>query len=125
MSPTVSGRTPPTTPYDPFHKIATLAPKPLKEPIRCLKPLAPLEHVYEDLFLSFEYRKAKRFIESSHGMKNDAPPKPGAKSSAEPAVHSTTTIIIIIITTTTTTTTTTTDPSSSSSFSSNFYSRCR
>ncbi len=65
---------PPTTQYDPFHAIATLAPKP-SEPVCCLKPLTPLEPVDDDLFLSFEDWKAKRFSESgSNNHKNNGPP---------------------------------------------------
>jgi hypothetical protein len=63
-----------TTPYDPFHAIAALAPKPREEPICCLKPLTPLEPVDDDLFLSFEDWKAKRFSESNNSQKGSAPP---------------------------------------------------
>jgi hypothetical protein len=66
---------PPTTQYDPFHAIAALAPKPSEEPICCLKPLTPLEPVDDDLFLSFEDWKAKRFSESSsNSQKSNGPP---------------------------------------------------
>lgn len=66
---------PPTTKYDPFHAIAALAPKPSEEPICCLKPLTPLEPVDDDLFLSFEDWKAKRFSESSsNNQKGNGPP---------------------------------------------------
>ena len=83
---------PPTTLYDPFHAIAALAPKPSEEPICCLKPLTPLEPVDDDLFLSFEDWKAKRFIESSHSQKNN--PSPNSvltENPAEAVVHSPTT----------------------------------
>jgi hypothetical protein len=73
-SPVLSGRLPLTTPYDPFHAIAALAPKPREEPICCLKPLTPLEPVDDDLFLSFEDWKAKRFSESNNSQKGSAPP---------------------------------------------------
>jgi hypothetical protein len=49
-----------------------------------------LEPVDDDLFLSFEDWKIKRFSESGHGQKHNAPPNPGAESPAEPAAaHST------------------------------------
>lgn len=74
-SPILSGHLPPTTQYDPFHAIAALAPKPSEEPICCLKPLTPLEPVDDDLFLSFEDWKAKRFSESnSNSQKSNGPP---------------------------------------------------
>ena len=66
---------PHTTQYDPFHAMAALAPKPSEEPICCLKPLTPLEPVDDDLFLSFEDWKARRFSESSNNnQKNSGPP---------------------------------------------------
>jgi len=54
-----------------------------------------LEPVDDDLFLSFEDWKVKRFSERGHGNKNNAPPNPGAaESPAETdAVHSTTTVV--------------------------------
>ena len=67
---------PPTTQYDPFRAIAALAPKPSEEPICCLKPLTPLEPVDDDLFLSFEDWKAKRFRESI--QKNNVLPNSSA-----------------------------------------------
>ena len=74
-SPILSGRPPPTTQHDPFHAIAALAPKPPEEPICCLKPLAPLEPVDDDLFLSFEDWKAKRSSESNtNNQKSNGPP---------------------------------------------------
>ena len=83
---------PPTTQYSPFHAIAALAPKPSEEPICCLKPLTPLEPVDDDLFLSFEDWKAKRFSESSNnnqksnGLPNTSTPTRGpAEGSAETA----------------------------------------
>jgi hypothetical protein len=93
--PALCGHSPPTTPYDPFHAIAALAPKLPEEPVCCLKPLTPLEPVDDDLFLSFEDWKVKRFSESGHGQKNNAPPNTGAaESPAEPAaVHSTITAV--------------------------------
>ena len=72
-SPILSGHTPPTTQHDPFHAIAALAPKPSEEPICCLKPLAPLEPVDDDLFLSFEDWKAKRFSESNSQKSSGTP----------------------------------------------------
>ena len=96
-SPVLAGHSPPTTPYDPFHTIAALAPKPSEEPICCLKPLSPLEPVDDDLFLSFEDWKAKRFIESNHSQKNNPSPNTGttarvpAENPAEGAAHSPTT----------------------------------
>jgi hypothetical protein len=77
-SPVLSGRPPLTTPYDPFHAIAALAPKPHAEPICCLKPLTPLEPVDDDLFLSFEDWKAKQFSESNNSQKGSAPPNDSA-----------------------------------------------
>ena len=69
----------PTTQYDPFHAIAALAPRPSEEPICCLKPLTPLEPVDDDLFLSFEDWKAKRFSESSsNNQKSNGPPNTSA-----------------------------------------------
>ena len=70
-------------------------PKLPEELVCCLKPLAPLEPVDDDILsiLSFEDWKAKRFSESSHGQKNHAPPNPGTESLAEPAAHPTTTAI--------------------------------
>ncbi|KAF8495675.1 UNC-like C-terminal-domain-containing protein [Russula emetica] len=67
---------PPTTQYDPFHAIAALAPKPSEVPICRLKPLTPLEPVDDDLFLSFEDWKAKRFSEngSNNNQKSNGPP---------------------------------------------------
>jgi hypothetical protein len=100
-SPALSGHSPPTTtPYDPFHAIAALAPKPREEPVCCLKPLTPLEPVDDDLFLSFEDWKARRFSEAghhghSHGQKNNAPSNAGAESPAEAVAvaHSTATTV--------------------------------
>ena len=86
-SPVLSVHSPPTTPYDSFHAIAALAPKPSEEPICCLKPLTPLEPVDDDLFLSFEDWKAKRFIESNTGTTARIP----AENPAEVAAHSPTT----------------------------------
>ncbi|KAI0246383.1 UNC-like C-terminal-domain-containing protein [Lactifluus subvellereus] len=81
-SPVLSGNRSPTTPYDPFRAIAALAPKPSEEPICCLKPLTPLEPVDDDLFLSFEDWKAKRFSErsGSSGHKSDVPPGPNSSA---------------------------------------------
>ncbi|KAH9040220.1 UNC-like C-terminal-domain-containing protein [Lactarius hengduanensis] len=79
-SPVLSGHRPSTTPYDPFHAIATLAPKRPEEPICCLKPLTPLEPVDDDLLLSFEDWKAKRFSESNNSQKGSAPPNNSAPS---------------------------------------------
>ncbi|KAI9442956.1 UNC-like C-terminal-domain-containing protein [Lactarius indigo] len=79
-SPALSGHRPLTTPYDPFHAIATLAPKRPEEPICCLKPLTPLEPVDDDPFLSFEDWKAKRFSESNNSQKGSAPPNDSAPS---------------------------------------------
>lgn len=91
---------PPTTQYDPFHAIAALAPKPSEEPICCLKPLTPLEPVDDDLFLSFEDWKAKRFSESSGtNLKSNGPPNTSmptrgtAESGAEAAAAHTHTSI--------------------------------
>ena len=83
----LSGRSPPTTPYNQFHAIAAFTPKPPEEPVCCIKPLAPLEPVVNDLFLSLEDIKAKCLSESSHSHENNAPPSLGAESSAEPAIH--------------------------------------
>jgi hypothetical protein len=77
-SPVLSGRPPSTTPYDPFYAIAALAPKRHEEPICCLKPLTPLEPVDDDLFLSFEDWKAKRFSESNNSEKGSVPPNDSA-----------------------------------------------
>ena len=77
-SPVLSSRPPLTTPYDPFHAIAALAPKPHQEPICCLKPLTPLEPVDDDLFLSFEDWKAKRSSESNNSQKGSVPPNDSA-----------------------------------------------
>ena len=74
----LAARPPSTTPYDPFHAIAILAPKRREEPICCLKPLTPLEPVDDDLFLSFEDWKAKRFSESNNSQKGSAPPNDSA-----------------------------------------------
>ncbi|KAI9453243.1 UNC-like C-terminal-domain-containing protein [Lactarius psammicola] len=79
-SPVLSGHPPSTTPYDPFHAIAALAPKRPEEPICCLKPLTPLEPVDDDLFLSFEDWKAKRFSESNNSQKGSATPNDSAPS---------------------------------------------
>lgn len=74
-SPILSSHSPPTTQYDPFHAIAALAPKPSEEPICRLQPLTPLEPVDDDLFLSFEDWKAKRFSESNtNNQKSNGPP---------------------------------------------------
>jgi len=105
--PVLSGPSPPTTPYDPFHAIAALAPKPSEEPICCLKPLTPLEPVDDDLLLSFEDWKVKRLSESGHSQKNTGPLNAPADSPADAVVHPTSAI-----------TTTTPNPSSSSSSSS-------
>ncbi len=80
VSPVLSGRPPSTTPNDPFHAIAALAPKRPEEPICCLKPLTPLEPVDDDLFLSFEDWKAKQFSESNNSQKGNAPPNDSAPS---------------------------------------------
>lgn len=78
-SPVLSGQPPLTTPYDPFHAIAALAPKPREEPICRLKPLTPLEPVDDELFLSFEDWKVKRFSESNNNsQKGIAPPNDSA-----------------------------------------------
>ena len=54
----------PTTPNDAFHALALVAPKAPEEPICCLRPLPPLEPpAEEDILLSFEDWKAKRFSE--------------------------------------------------------------
>ncbi|KAH9060156.1 UNC-like C-terminal-domain-containing protein [Lactarius vividus] len=79
-SPVLSGHRPSTTPYDPFHAIVALAPKRPEEPVCCLKPLTPLEPVDDDLFLSFEDWKAKRFSESNNSQKGSAPPNDSAPS---------------------------------------------
>ncbi|KAH8980534.1 UNC-like C-terminal-domain-containing protein [Lactarius akahatsu] len=79
-SPVLSSHRPSTTPYDPFHAVAALAPKRPEEPICCLKPLTPLEPVDDDLFLSFEDWKAKRFSESNNSQKGSAPPNNSAPS---------------------------------------------
>ncbi|KAH8982199.1 UNC-like C-terminal-domain-containing protein [Lactarius hatsudake] len=79
-SPVLSGHRPSTTPYDPFHAIAALASKRPEEPICCLKPLTPLEPVDDDLLLSFEDWKAKRFSESNNSHKGSAPPNDSAPS---------------------------------------------
>lgn len=50
----------PTTPNNPFHHIAILAPKPVEQPICCLTPLSPLDSHEEEPLLSFEEWKAKR-----------------------------------------------------------------
>jgi hypothetical protein len=87
-SPILSDRPPPppTTHYDPFHAIATLAPKPSDEPVCCLKPLTPLEPVDDDIFLSFEDWKAKRFSESSsNSQKSNGPPNTSTPTTREPA----------------------------------------
>lgn len=93
-SPILSDRPPPppTTQYDPFHAIAARAPKPSVEPICCLKPLTLLEPVDDDIFLSFEDWKAKRFSESSsNNQKSNGPPNTStptrepAEGGAEPA----------------------------------------
>ncbi|KAI8986140.1 UNC-like C-terminal-domain-containing protein [Trametes punicea] len=56
----------PTTPNDPFHALALYAPKPPEEPVCCLRPLPPLEpQAEDDLLLSFEEWKAKRFSEAA------------------------------------------------------------
>ena len=70
----LSGHPQSSTPHDPFHAIAALAPKPSEELICCLKHLAPLEPVDDDIFLSFEDWKAKRFSESSNSQRNNVPP---------------------------------------------------
>ncbi|KAH9971453.1 UNC-like C-terminal-domain-containing protein [Russula compacta] len=80
----LSGHPQSTTPHDPFHAIAALAPKPSEEPICCLKPLTPLEPVDDDIFLSFEDWKAKRFSESSNNQRNNAPPPPNTNGSPPP-----------------------------------------
>ncbi|EMD39615.1 hypothetical protein CERSUDRAFT_150222 [Gelatoporia subvermispora B] len=55
----------PTSPNDPFHEIATRAPKLPEPPVCCLRPLPPLETpTDEELLLSFEDWKAKRFSEA-------------------------------------------------------------
>ncbi|KAI0671164.1 UNC-like C-terminal-domain-containing protein [Trametes maxima] len=62
-SPVLSG---PTTPNDLFHDIAVYAPRRPEEPVCCLRPLPPLEPPPEDdLLLSFEDWKAKRFSEAT------------------------------------------------------------
>ncbi|OSC98017.1 hypothetical protein PYCCODRAFT_1454608, partial [Trametes coccinea BRFM310] len=62
----------PSTPNDLFHAIAVHAPKPPEEPVCCLRPLPPLEPPPDDdLLLSFEDWKAKRFSEAAereHGQ---------------------------------------------------------
>ena len=79
---------PPTTQYDPFHAIAALAPKPSEEPICCLKPLTPLEPVDDDLFLSFEDWKSKRFSESSsNNQKSNGPPNTSTPTRGPPEGH--------------------------------------
>ncbi|KAI0298110.1 UNC-like C-terminal-domain-containing protein [Multifurca ochricompacta] len=117
-SPGLSRHPLPITPYGPFHVIAALAPKPSEEPICCLKPLTPLEPVDDDLFLSFEDWKAKRFSESG-SQKGNVPPNSSApnrvpvESAAEVTVvdgHAPNTTAIAI----TTTTTIVTDPASPS-----------
>ncbi|KAI9066021.1 hypothetical protein FKP32DRAFT_1646714 [Trametes sanguinea] len=56
----------PSTPNDLFHAIAVYAPKPPEEPVCCLRPLPPLEPPQDDdLLLSFEDWKAKRFSEAA------------------------------------------------------------
>lgn len=56
---------PPTSLNDPFRSIALLVPKAPEQPICCLRPLPPLEPAQEDedVLLSFEDWKAKRFAE--------------------------------------------------------------
>ncbi|KAH9960167.1 UNC-like C-terminal-domain-containing protein [Russula dissimulans] len=80
-SPVLSGHSPNTTPYDQFRAIAALAPKPSEVPVCCLETVTPLEPVDDDLFLSFEDWKSKRFSESRNGQKSsNVPPNSSAQT---------------------------------------------
>ena len=72
----------PTTPNDVFHAIALVAPKAPEEPICCLRPLPPREPpAEEDILLSFEDWKAKRFSEHDILHATHKPPENLSESS--------------------------------------------
>ncbi|OCH87329.1 hypothetical protein OBBRIDRAFT_837470 [Obba rivulosa] len=84
----------PSSPNDPFREIAALIPKQPEPPICCLRPLTPLEPATdEELLLSFEDWKAKRFAEASARQTQQAPvthlpptggQKPGGSAASDP-----------------------------------------
>ncbi|EGN97942.1 hypothetical protein SERLA73DRAFT_169048 [Serpula lacrymans var. lacrymans S7.3] len=77
----------PTTPNDPFHAIAILAPRQPEPPVCCLKPLQTLEPVEDDVLLSFEEWKTKQFQMQQAQARADTANRSAAHSSAHSAAR--------------------------------------
>ncbi|KAI0793068.1 UNC-like C-terminal-domain-containing protein, partial [Irpex lacteus] len=88
----------PSTPNDPFHKLALQAPKSDDGPVCCLRPLSPPESPEEGVLLSFEEWKQRQLAsilkEQHHHIPSTHPPSssqthvgvPADNASSEPVI---------------------------------------